>query len=115
MLLVGLDDSLTLKKYNVDEFGTQSDNKIKVLLLEMIKKRLELNIMPVVFLRKLSNSPTVFESSNYEESVSIDNFTRRLFMNTPQDFHYEVGNLNDYKVFYQDIDKSLHDVLTIFE
>ena len=115
LLLVGLDDSLTLKEYNVDEFGTQSDNKIKALLLEMIKKRLELNIMPVVFLRKLSNFPTVFESSNYEESVSSDNFTRRLFMNTPQDFHYEVGNLNDYKIFYQDIDKSLHDVLTIFE
>ena len=36
-------------------------------------------------------------------------------MDTPQEFHYEYGNLNDFKVFFQDIDKSTQDILTIFE
>ena len=115
LLIVGLDDSLSIKENKVDEFGTQSDNQIKNLLLELMKKRLELNILPIVFLRKISNFISIFESSVYENSISNDIFTRRIFMDTPQEFHYEYGNLNDFKVFFQDIDKSTQDILTIFE
>ena len=115
LLIVGLDDSLSIKENKVDEFGTQSDNQIKNLLLELMKKRLELNILPIVFLRKISNFISIFESSVYENSISNDVFTRRIFMDTPQEFHYEYGNLNDFKVFFQDIDKSTQDILTIFE
>ena len=115
LLIVGLDDSLSIKENKVDEFGTQSDNQIKNLLLELIKKRLELNILPIVFLRKISNFISIFESSVYENSISNDVFTRRIFMDTPQEFHYEYGNLNNFKVFFQDIDKSTQDILTIFE
>ena len=99
MLVLGLDESLTLKENVVDDIGSQSDNETKTILLSIIRERLSLNLFPIVFLRKLSGFSTVFDSLNYENSISSDIFTRRVYMDTPQEFHYEVGNLNNYKIF----------------
>ena len=115
LLILGLDDSLKFKENSVDDIGSQTDNKTKEQLLKIIRERLSLNTIPIVFIRKFSSFTSVFESLNYENSVSSDIFTRRIFMDTPQEFNYDFGNLSKYKVFYQDLDKSSQQVLTIFE
>ena len=115
LLILGLDESLSFKENLIDDIGAQTDNKTKENLLKIIRERLSSNIIPVVFLRKFSNFPSVFGSLIYENSISSDIFSRRVFMDTPQELSYEFGSLNNYKIFYQDLDKSSQQVLTIFE
>ena len=76
---------------------------------------MSLNIIPIVFLRKLSNFSSVFDSLIYENSISSDVFSRRIYMDTPQEFNYDYENLSKYKVFYHDLEKSTQQILTIFE
>ena len=115
LLILGLDESLSFKENITDDIGSQTDNKTKENLLKIIRERLSLNIIPIVFLRKLSNFSSVFDSLIYENSISSDVFSRRIYMDTPQEFNYDYGNLSKYKVFYHDLEKSTQQILTIFE
>ena len=115
LLILGLDESLSFKENITDDIGSQTDNKTKENLLKIIRERLSLNVIPIVFLRKLSNFSSVFDSLIYENSISSDVFSRRIFMDTPQEFNYDYGSLSKYKVFYHDLEKSTQQVLTIFE
>ena len=58
---------------------------------------------------------SVFDSLIYENSISSDVFSRRIYMDTPQEFNYDYGNLSKHKVFYHDLEKSTQQILTIFE
>ena len=115
LLILGLDESLSFKENITDDIGSQTDNKTKENLLKIIRERLSLNIIPIVFLRKLSNFSSVFDSLIYENSISSDVFSRRIYMDTPQEFNYDYENLSKYKVFYHDLEKSTQQILTIFE
>ena len=115
LLILGLDESLSFRENITDDMGSQTDNKTKENLLKIIRERLSLNVIPIVFLRKLSNFSSVFDSLIYENSISSDVFSRRIFMDTPQEFNYDYGSLSKYKVFYHDLEKSTQQILTIFE
>ena len=115
LLILGLDESLSFKENITDDIGSPTDNKTKENLLNIIRERLSLNLIPIVFIRKLSNFQSVFNSQIYENSISSEVFSRRIFMDTPQEFNYDYGSLSKYKVFYHDHEKITQQILTIFE
>ena len=100
-MFIGLDKLLEFKEKYTDDSGTIKNNNIKDLILNIINKRLALNIMPILFIDKINTFTETFESVSLEiNSVTPDIYSRRIFMDTPGVDIVDIGRLGKNKIVY---------------
>ena len=89
---------------------------LKDLILNIINKRLALNIMPILFIDKINTFTETFESANFEiNSVTPDIYSRRIFMDTPGVDIVDIGRLGKNKILYYDDENIIKQPLTLFK
>ena len=114
ILFIGAELSLVLKQNMIDDDGVEHDSELKSLILEIVNKSVNINVMPIFFINKLSSFSYIFESVEYK-TIYQNIFSRKLFMETPNDLAYELGSLNNYKILCQNDDLNSEDIITLFK
>ena len=115
-LFIGLDKLLEFKEKYTDDSGTIKNNNVKDLILNIINKRLALNIMPILFIDKINTFTETFESVSLEiNSVTPDIYSRRIFMDTPGVDIVDIGRLGKNKIVYYDNENIIKQPLTLFK